>query len=193
MLPNSHLYLTLLASRGSIRESKQPWGSSGGQPHQVRSDPHQGTDTRGREPVPLGGIVPTARIPMQYLGLDKDRQRDAKYSAFQVLPGENRSEGSARPVALPSFLRLPYFPLRAILPLALLLLSGHPAQIRGFSSENLSPPSGRPAEPRVPQGARQRPPCTTVSASLPRMHRSRRSLSQRPRMRFQDNRKSRHR
>ena len=193
MLPNSHLCLTLLASRGSIRESRPPEGSSGGEPRRVRSGPPRETDTPARVSPPLGGIVPTARILMQYLGLDKDRQRDAKYSAFQVLPGENRSEGSARAVALPSFLRPPYFPLRAILPLALLLLSGHPAQIRGFSSENLSPPSGRPAEPRVPQGARQRPPCTTVSASLPRMHRSRRSLSQRPRMRFQDNRKSRHR
>src|SRR5438876_8111689 len=164
MLPNSHLHLTLLASRGSIRESRPPEGSSGGEPRRVRSGLPRETDTPARVSPLLDGIVPTARIPMQYLGLDKDRQRDAKYSAFQVLPGENRSEGSARAVALPSFLRLPYFPLRAILPLALLLLSGHPAQIRGFSSGNLSPPSGRPAEPRVRKGARQRPPCTTVSA-----------------------------
>src|SRR5438552_1351316 len=193
MLPNSHLHLTLLASRGGIRESKQPWGSSGGQPHQVRSDPHQGTDTPVRGPPPLGGIVPTVRILMQYLGLDKDRQRDAKYSAFQILPGENRSEGSARAVALPSFLRPLYFPLRAILPLALLLLSGHPARIQGSSPESLSPRSRHPFEPIVRQVAMQRPRDTTVSASLLRMHRSRRSPPQRPRMRFQDNRKSRHR
>src|SRR5437660_12777422 len=171
MLANSHSHRAPLVCRGSIRESKQPWGCFGGQPHQVRSDPHQGTNTRGREPPPLGGIVPTARIPMQYLGLDKDRQRDAKYSAFQVLPAENRSEGTARAVPLPSFLRLPYLPLRAILPLALLLLSGHPARIQGSSPESLSPRSRHPFEPIVRQVAMQRPRDTTVSASLPDMRR----------------------
>src|SRR5438445_10327528 len=193
MLANSHSHRTPLVFRGSIRESRPPEGSSGGEPRRVRSGPPRETDTPARVSPLLDGIVPTARIPLQYLGLDKDRQRDAKYSAFQVLPAENRSEGSARAVALPSFLRLPYFPLRAILPLALLLLSGHPARIQGSSPESLSPRSRHPFEPIVRQVAMQRPRDTTVSASLPRMHRSRRSLPQRPRMRFQDNRKSRHR
>ena len=130
---------------------------------------------------------------MQHLGLDRDPRQDARCSFFQVLPGENRSTESAPAVPLLSFPRRQSLRARAIQLPAPPLHAGLPARTRGFSSENLLPPSRHPAEPAVRQAAMQRPHDMRVCASLPRMRRPRRSLVLRPRTRFQDNRKSPHR
>ena len=130
---------------------------------------------------------------MQRPGPDRDRQPDAKYSVFQVLPRENRLTESAQAVPLLSCRCRWSFRTRAKQTRALRLLEGHPARIRGSWSENPSPPSRRPAEPALRQGATRQPHDTRVSASPLRMHWPRRSPFRCRRTRFRDNRKSQHR
>src|SRR6266850_6073450 len=192
-LAYSHLHPTVRASPGSTLENRQPEGVSEELPRRVRSGPTWGARTRAREPPPLDGKVPTARTLTQQLRHDKNRIRDARGWASQVLRGENRSMGSVRVLPLQTFRPLLSLLARAIRRPVLPPRARLPGRIGDFSRESLSPAAGRPGVPALRQGARQRPHGRKVIASLPGKRQPHLSLVRGPRTQFPDNRKSRHR
>src|SRR6266850_5167067 len=192
-LAYSHLHPTVRASPGSTLENRQPEGVSEELPRRVRSGPTWGARTRAREPPPLDGKALTARTLTQHLRHDRDRQPDARGSAFQVLRVENRSTESVRAVPLLAFPLLLTFQARAIRRPALPPRARLPGQIGGFSSESLSPAAGRPGVPALRQGAMRQLHGRTLIASHSRRRQQHLSLVRRLRMRFPNNTKSRHR
>src|SRR6266850_549205 len=192
-LAYSHLRPTLRASPGSTLENRQPEGVSEESPRRVHSGPTWRGRTRVRERLLLDGKAPTARTLTQHLRHDRDRQPDARGSAFQVLRVENRSTESVRAVPLQSSPRLRAFRARAIRQPVLPPRARLPGQTGGFSSESLSPAAGHPGVPALRQGAMRLPHGRTAIASLPGKRQQHLSLARRPRARFPDNTKSRHR